>query len=395
MQIPSNMFLHYFGKPSKYLPICMTVWGALSLITGFATSYLHVLCVRFFLGFVEAAFFPGALFLISKWYTRHELSQRTAFLSCGILLSNAFGSLIASGILNSMDGVLGYTAWRWLFFVEGSITIIVAIWSMYILPDFPENSSNWLTPSEKAIALERMSRDSGDSGAENVTSFGNTTSAKLLGRWPGLYLAVTDWKVWWLAFALLSMVTTLSFGVYFPTLAATMGYGPTISLLLCAPPWLFATGIALAISRHSDNIGERSKHITSSLLVCVIGFVLAMSTMDRVVRYISLFFMAQAYAAFICFLAWASGSVSNPPAKRAVALALINCVSQLGNVIGAYVWPTSWGPTYNTSYSICAFNSALCIVMCFAFRQHLVWLNRKSESLEAELGARKGYRYML
>jgi len=333
--------------------------------------------------------------LISKWYTRHELSQRTAFLSCGILLSNAFGSLIASGILNSMDAVLGYTAWRWLFFVEGSITIFVAIWSMYILPDFPENSSNWLTPSEKALALERMARDLGNSGLENAPPFHNATSAKLLGRWPGLHLAITDWKVWWLAFALLFMVTALSFGVYFPTLAATMGYGPTISLLLCAPPWLFATGVALAVSRHSDKVGERSKHIAASLLVGILGFILAMSTMNTVVRYISLFFMAQTYAGFICFLAWASGSVANPPAKRAVALALINCVSQLGNVIGAYVWPTSWGPTYNPSYSICAFNSALCMAMCFAFRQHLVWLNKKSERLEAELGTGKGYRYML
>jgi MFS family permease len=46
---------------------------------------------RFFLGFIEAAFFPGALFLLSKWYKRSELGQRTALLSCGSLISNAFG----------------------------------------------------------------------------------------------------------------------------------------------------------------------------------------------------------------------------------------------------------------------------------------------------------------
>jgi len=48
--------------------------------------------------------------------------------------------------------------------------------------------------------------------------------------------------------------------------------------------------------------------------------------------------MAQSYAGFICFLAWASGSVSQPPAKRPVALALINCIAQLGNVMGSYVF---------------------------------------------------------
>ena len=32
-------------------------------------------------GFVEAAFFPGALFLLSKWYTREELGLRTTILA--------------------------------------------------------------------------------------------------------------------------------------------------------------------------------------------------------------------------------------------------------------------------------------------------------------------------
>jgi MFS family permease len=74
--------------------------------------YHGALLTRFFLGFVEAAFFPGALFLLSKWYKRSELGQRTALLSCGMLISNAFGSLIASLILDMMEGKGGKAAWR-------------------------------------------------------------------------------------------------------------------------------------------------------------------------------------------------------------------------------------------------------------------------------------------
>jgi len=145
---------------------------------------------------------------------------------------------------------------RWLFFIEGMITILVAFWSMFILPDFPENSSSWLSPSEKAVALERMAEDA---GPEEDLTFGNGVELKEhLGRWPGLYLAIRDWKVWWLSATLTCMVSCLSFNAYFPTLSATMGYGPHITLLLCVPPWLFATGIALALSW---SVSCKKKHL--------------------------------------------------------------------------------------------------------------------------------------
>ncbi|KAG8680470.1 hypothetical protein FRC09_018209, partial [Ceratobasidium sp. 395] len=68
MQVPSNMFLNYIGKPSLYLPVCMLIWGTISVLTGITHNFVGALLTRFFLGFVEAAFFPGALFLLSKWY---------------------------------------------------------------------------------------------------------------------------------------------------------------------------------------------------------------------------------------------------------------------------------------------------------------------------------------
>ena len=129
---------------------------------------------------------------------------------------------------------------RWLFFIEGAITILVAILSIYILPDFPEDSNTWLTPAEKALAVQRMVED-----VEVHTDF-HTTSG---GQFMGFHLAVSDWKVWWLSLTFTVMITTLSYGAYFPTLVATLNYEPTITLLLCVPPWLFATGAVLLLSR--------------------------------------------------------------------------------------------------------------------------------------------------
>ncbi|GAB1519234.1 hypothetical protein RhiTH_002300 [Rhizoctonia solani] len=320
MQVPSNMFLNYIGKPSLYLPACMLIWGAISCLTGITHNFVGALLTRFFLGFVEAAFFPGALFLLSKWYKREELGLRTAILYCGNLSSNAFGGLIAAGILDGMQGKLGHAAWRWLFFIEGAVTMAVAILAIFILPDFP-STTKWLSPMER-----RLAQDAGGEADHDT---------KEEGAFHGLILAVKDWKVWWLALALTAQVVGLSFNAYFPTLTATLGYNRTITLLLCAPPWAFATIVAFINARHADKTGERFWHVSVPLFVGIIGFVIAEATMNTAGRYIALFLMAQSYAGFIVFFSWCSNSLPRPPSKRAVALALINAFSQLGNVAGS------------------------------------------------------------
>lgn len=205
-------------------------------------SFVGALLTRFFLGFVEAAFFPGALFLLSKWYKRSELGLRTAILYCGNIISNAFGALLASGILDGMQGKLGRAAWRWLFYIEGSLTVFVALCAIFVLPDFPATTkaSGWLTEEERALAMKRMEEDVGV-GDEDETEVG--------GHATGLLMALKDWKVWWMALTMTSQVVCLSFNAYFPTLSATMGFGRTVTLLLCAPPFIFTAVLAFFVSR--------------------------------------------------------------------------------------------------------------------------------------------------
>jgi hypothetical protein len=184
---------------------------------------------------------------------------------------------------------------RWLFYIEGALTIAIATAAIFILPDFPTTTS-WLSPQERALAIKRMEEDAGV-GDEKETE---------QGRWGGLIMAVTDWKVWWLSLALTSQVVALSFNAYFPTLSATMGFNATVSLLLCAPPFIFSAIAAFVLSRcdrildtplmeadrddrSSDRMSERFYHIVSSFALGIIGFIIAISTMNTAARYVSLY----------------------------------------------------------------------------------------------------------
>ena len=161
MQVPSNLFLNKIGKPALYLPTCMIIWGVISAATAGAQSYNGLIAIRFFLGFVEAAYFPGCLFFLSSWYTRKELGFRTALLYSGALIAGAFSGLITAGIKSGLDGARGLRAWRWLFIIEGVITIFIAFCSYLVLPNFPRTTS-WLTEEERQLAVWRLDEDIGE-----------------------------------------------------------------------------------------------------------------------------------------------------------------------------------------------------------------------------------------
>ncbi len=64
--VPSNILLNKFGRPAVYLPSCMIVWGIISAATGAVQSYEGLLACRFFLGFVEAAYFVSASWILPR-----------------------------------------------------------------------------------------------------------------------------------------------------------------------------------------------------------------------------------------------------------------------------------------------------------------------------------------
>lgn len=183
----SNMILTRV-RPSLYLPACTALWSIISSCTAAATSYRHLVVIRFFLGIAEAPFFPGAMYLLSCWYPRKELALRTAILYSGVLLATAFSGLIAAGVLDGLDGARGISGWQWLFIVEGVGSFLAAMAAFVMLPDFPGQKSGvsrWLlTDTEQMVAMERIRRD-------RVTQPEQNQSV-----WNGLLLAAGDIRTW-------------------------------------------------------------------------------------------------------------------------------------------------------------------------------------------------------
>lgn len=132
LEIPSNVVLQKIG-PHKWLSGQIIAWGLVALFQNFITNYAGYLVTRVILGLCEAGFIPGALYTMSTWYKRDETSLRVSIFFLGNLLAVALTSLIGAGIL-TMGTRYDVARWRWLFIVEGCITIGVGIVFALLLP---------------------------------------------------------------------------------------------------------------------------------------------------------------------------------------------------------------------------------------------------------------------
>ena len=120
-QVPSNMLLTRV-KPSYYMAGCMALWAVVCSMTALAQNFTGLLLTRFFLGVVEAPYYPGALYILSIFYTRKEVATRISILYTGNILATAFAGLIAAGVFHGLSDVGGIAGWRWLFILQGYAT---------------------------------------------------------------------------------------------------------------------------------------------------------------------------------------------------------------------------------------------------------------------------------
>lgn len=124
----------------------------------------------------------GIPFLLSFFYTRHELGVR-----CGVYLSAAplatcFAGALAYGITSGHPD--GIASWRLLFLVEGLPSVVAAIATWFLMPDSPE-TAKFLTPEELVVAKARSVRQVGSEAEHRV--------GKL--NWKDVGAAMLDFKV--------------------------------------------------------------------------------------------------------------------------------------------------------------------------------------------------------
>ncbi|KAL1947977.1 hypothetical protein VTO73DRAFT_13701 [Trametes versicolor] len=338
-EIPSNVFLKRF-KPHVWLPTCMFFFGLITILQGFTQNFGGLVATRFFLGLAESGFFPGCCYMLSMWYTRGEAQKRYSFFFSSTTLAGGFGGLLASAI-GKLNGVRGFHGWRWIFILEGILTVVVAALSYFVLTDFPEDAK-WLADDEKEYLKARLYEDVGHSRRQDPLTFRS------------VLVVLKDPKIIFGPFMYLGLIVPAYSNSYFaPTIVQTFGHSTITTQLLSVPPSGCAFVFTMIIAFASDYYRRRFVFYVASCALGLVGFIILLIVHDNTkLQYGALYIVPMGiYSAMPIALCWFETNLGSHH-RRAVGTAAQISFGNIGGIVAAYSFLTKDSPRFIPGYSI-------------------------------------------
>ncbi|OCF34043.1 hypothetical protein I316_04390 [Kwoniella heveanensis BCC8398] len=360
-EVPSNLVLKKF-RPSRWIPFIMIVWSLFQIFMGLVTNYHQLLAMRFCLGLAESGLFPGISFFLTGWYKRKEASKRISLFFAGAVLAGAFGGILGYA-LSRMDGVGGKAGWSWIFIIEGLLSFVIGIASIWMVHDWPDQAK-FLTPLEKEMALLRLKEDTG------VMQEG-TFSWKVIRR------ALKDWKTPTFMLMYIGCAEPIySQSLFSPTIIAALGRFTTPqSLLLSTPPYVLAFITTMTTAYFSDKTGKRGIFLMFWSSMAAIGYLLFLTIPIKHsgALYFAVFLTTCSIAPCIATTIVWSGNTFGNHYKKATSMGFIFSLGNSGGIISSQVYRGKDSPRFLVGQGVTFGFSCICllasITMYFGLRR--------------------------
>lgn len=271
-----------------------------------------------------------------------------------------------------MHNVGGLAAWRWIFILEGLLTILVSFAAYHFVANYPA-TAKFLTEKERTAIYTRLESNSDATRQEGFT-------------WGNVVHAFRDPKVWLYGLGFHTMSLPLyTLSLFLPTIIAELGYTAAQAQLLTVPPYALAFCLTLGVAVASEKVKLRAPFIMGSSCFAIIGYIILLSARKPAVSYIGTIFAAGGiYPATAIVLAWPANNVSGQT-KRATAGAMQISIGNLGAVLGTQLYRSGDGPRFFLGHGF-----ALGYLCCNVLVVGALWSVLRAENKARDRGERDG-----
>ena len=315
-EVPSNVILARVGA-RRWISRIMVSWGIVACGMAFIQTPGQLYTMRLLLGAAEAGFTPGIIYYLSRWFPSTRRARAMSFFYIAATMASVIG-LPLSGALLKMDGIGGYSGWRWLYFVEGLPAIILGLVVLRYLPDAPREA-RWLDSAQREWLTTTIEAESSRAPGAHAQ---------------GWHRAFADPRVWALsAFWLLQAFGTIGITVFLPQILKGLSSASNfVVTLYAALPFIFASLLMYLNGHHSDQTRERRFHLGLPMLAAGIMLVISLRAGNLPLTYLLLILtIGLNWAATPVFWSVTTEYLAGS-AAAASAIALINAIANIAGV---------------------------------------------------------------
>lgn len=232
-----------------------------------------------------------------------------------------------------MNGVGGLHGWRWIFILEGILTVLVSLVAYFFVANYP-STAKFLSEKERDSIHARLVSNNDATRNEAFT-------------WTNVLFAIKDPKVWLYGFGFHTMSLPLyTLSLFLPTIIKELGYTAAQAQLLTVPPYAVATMLTITVAVASEKFKIRAPFIMGGSSLAAVGYIILLSSTKPGVGYFGTILAAAGiYPATAIVLSWPANNVSGQT-KRATANAMQISIGNLGAVLGTQLYRSTDGPRF-------------------------------------------------
>jgi predicted MFS family arabinose efflux permease len=281
-----------------------------------------------------------------------------------------------------MRGISGWAGWRWLFLIEGLITLLVGIGSFFMMPASAVQTKTWYRPKgwfterEISIVVNRVLRDDPSKG--DMHNRQAITPRRLLA-------AASDFDLWPLyIIGLLAYIPQAPANYYITLTLKAVGF-TTFNVNLMTIPYSVAhILLLLALTWLSERLNERTL-VSMIQPLWTLPCIVALRYWPHVGKdawgtfALTTVLLSYPYCHAI-LVAWTSKN-SNNVGARSVSAALYNMMVQLGNIISTFIYKDNDKPYYHRGNKNLIIINVLAIAAFLFTKVYYIWRNKQRDRI--------------
>ncbi|EEA19342.1 hypothetical protein EYB25_009459 [Talaromyces marneffei] len=368
-EVPSNLLMKWLEAKfnlsyMRYLSLITVCLGLVTLGQAFDKTYSALLATRFVIGVFDAGLIPGCVFILSLYYPSIHMQWRMSMLMVANLISNIVSNILAFAIAE-IRNQNGWHGWRWIFLVEGCLTMVIGLACCTSNTGRPEKA-NFLTQEEKdIISLSVESR---------VSTIG------YVAEWEVFFSNILNYV--WASLYVLTCSTTYSVALFAPSFVKV--FKPHLSTPAIqgqvVPIFVVSAATCLLVAWLADRTNHRSTYAIIGYIFTIIGYLILHFPRHygSSVMMLGLYFVSIGTYSSLPMV-WTLTTLNlATPLQKAIGSGFVIGIGNAAGFVSAWIFRTSEAPYYKSGMV-----DGLILTCCAAGLTAVTWVyiewhNRKT-----------------